>query len=528
MTCRISLLDGTDHTIKVEKRDKGQVLFEQVCSHLNLLERDYFGLVYCDTEGQKNWLDPNKELKKQIQGGQWSFSFRVKFYPPDPAQLQEDLTRYYLCLQLRDDIVSGRLPCSFSTHAVLGALTAQAELGDHDPQELGKDYLGQLRLAPAASQTQELMDKIADLHSGHRAMSPADAELHFLDKAKKLAMYGVELHSAKDSEGVDIMLGVCASGLLIYRDKLRINRFAWPKILKVSYKRSNFYIKIRPGEVEQLESSIGFRLPNHRAAKRLWKTSVEHHTFFRLVSPEAPPKRFLPLGSKFRYSGRTQAETRQASAKIQRAAPPIKRSASSCSGTKRAPVSANNDSPMKEPTTVAAPAAAVAAETNVNGVVTTGKLIGLETPEKTESAMEAEPAAPVTKDGEEEMEMEEEAAVVQTETKTITYEAAEGEGDVEDATDTGMLMSAQTITAETNSGTTTTHITKTVKGGVSETRIEKRIVISGDTDIDHDQALAQAIREAKEQHPNMSLTKVVVHKETEVSSPSEGEGVATQ
>ncbi|MED6295448.1 hypothetical protein CHARACLAT_031978, partial [Characodon lateralis] len=124
------------------------------------------------------------------------------------------------------------------------------------------------------------------------------------------------------------MLGVCASGLLIYRDRLRINRFAWPKILKISYKRNNFYIKIRPGEFEQFESTIGFKLPNHRAAKRLWKVCVEHHTFFRLVSPEAPPKKFLSLGSKFRYSGRTQAQTRRASAQIARPAPLFERSSS--------------------------------------------------------------------------------------------------------------------------------------------------------------------------------------------------------
>ncbi|GIY21514.1 band 4.1-like protein 3 [Caerostris extrusa] len=103
-------------------------------------------------------------------------------------------------------------------------------------------------------------------------------------------MYGVDLHQAKDSEGVEIMLGVCASGLLVYRDRLRINRFAWPKILKISYKRNNFYIKIRPGEFEQFESTIGFKLPNHKAAKRLWKVCVEHHTFFRLMIPEPPPK----------------------------------------------------------------------------------------------------------------------------------------------------------------------------------------------------------------------------------------------
>ncbi|XP_008318782.2 band 4.1-like protein 1 isoform X2 [Cynoglossus semilaevis] len=159
-------------------------------------------------------------------------------------------------------------------------------------------------------------------------MTPAEAEMNFLENAKKLSMYGVDLHHAKDSEGIEIMLGVCANGLLIYRDRLRINRFAWPKILKISYKRSNFYIKIRPGEYEQFESTIGFKLPHHRAAKRLWKVCIEHHTFFRLVSPEPPPKGFLVMGSKFRYSGRTQAQTRQASQLIDRPAPHFERSTS--------------------------------------------------------------------------------------------------------------------------------------------------------------------------------------------------------
>uniref|UniRef100_A0A8C7B2B9 Erythrocyte membrane protein band 4.1 like 3 n=1 Tax=Neovison vison TaxID=452646 RepID=A0A8C7B2B9_NEOVI len=184
MQCKVILLDGSEYNCDVEKRSRGQVLFDKVCEHLNLLEKDYFGLTYRDAENQK------------------------------------------------------------------------------------------------------------------------------------------------DSEGVEIMLGVCASGLLIYRDRLRINRFAWPKVLKISYKRNNFYIKIRPGEFEQFESTIGFKLPNHRAAKRLWKVCVEHHTFFRLLLPEAPPKKFLTLGSKFRYSGRTQAQTRRASALIDRPAPYFERSSS--------------------------------------------------------------------------------------------------------------------------------------------------------------------------------------------------------
>ncbi|XP_035865672.1 band 4.1-like protein 1 isoform X2 [Phyllostomus discolor] len=343
--CRVTLLDASEYECEVEKHGRGQVLFDLVCEHLNLLEKDYFGLTFCDADSQKNWLDPSKEIKKQIRSSPWNFAFTVKFYPPDPAQLTEDITRYYLCLQLRADIITGRLPCSFVTHALLGSYAVQAELGDYDTEEHVGNYVSELRFAP--NQTRELEERIMELHKTYRGMTPGEAEIHFLENAKKLSMYGVDLHHAKDSEGIDIMLGVCANGLLIYRDRLRINRFAWPKILKISYKRSNFYIKIRPGEYEQFESTIGFKLPNHRSAKRLWKVCIEHHTFFRLVSPEPPPKGFLVMGSKFRYSGRTQAQTRQASALIDRPAPFFERSSS-----KRYTMSRSLDGEFSRPASV--------------------------------------------------------------------------------------------------------------------------------------------------------------------------------
>ncbi|XP_019519020.1 PREDICTED: band 4.1-like protein 2 isoform X2 [Hipposideros armiger] len=325
--CKVTLLDGTEYSCDLEKRAKGQVLFDEVCEHLNLLEKDYFGLLFQESPEQKNWLDPAKEIKRQLRNLPWLFIFNVKFYPPDPSQLTEDITRYFLCLQLRQDIASGRLPCSFVTHALLGSYTLQAELGDYDPEEHASHDLSDFQFAPI--QTKELEEKVVELHKTHRGLSPAQADSQFLENAKRLSMYGVDLHHAKDSEGVDIKLGVCANGLLIYKDRLRINRFAWPKILKISYKRSNFYIKVRPAELEQFESTIGFKLPNHRAAKRLWKVCVEHHTFYRLVSPEQPPKaKFLTLGSKFRYSGRTQAQTRQASTLIDRPAPHFERTSS--------------------------------------------------------------------------------------------------------------------------------------------------------------------------------------------------------
>ncbi|XP_035757144.1 protein 4.1 isoform X15 [Egretta garzetta] len=661
MYCKVVLLDDTIFECAVDKHAKGQDLLKKVCDHLNLLEEDYFGLAIWDTPTSRTWLDPAKEIKKQVHGGPWDFTFNVKFYPPDPAQLTEDITRYYLCLQLRQDIITGRLPCSFATLALLGSYTVQSELGDYDPDLHSPDYISEFKLAP--NQTKELEEKVVDLHKTYRSMTPAQADLEFLENAKKLSMYGVDLHQAKDLEGVDITLGVCSSGLLVYKDKLRINRFPWPKVLKISYKRSSFFIKIRPGEQEQYESTIGFKLPSYRAAKKLWKVCVEHHTFFRLTSTEAIPKsRFLALGSKFRYSGRTQAQTRQASALIDRPAPQFERTASkrasrSLDGAKRAtqkvefraveeekqeevvvvevpePKPADQIrekpavaviTPERSPRPTSAPAIAqshaaepVPAKPDVKDVVATFKVekeaaksdvrreeippekakpepadaskkrskrldgeniyirhsnLMLEDLDKTqeeikkhhaniselkknfmESVPEPRPSEwdkrlsthspfrtlnvngqiPTGVDGPPLVKTQtvtisdvssavkseiptKEVPIVHTETKTITYEAAQtdsGNGDL----DPGILLTAQTITSETTSSTTTTQITKTVKGGISETRIEKRIVITGDADVDHDQVLAQAIKAAKEQHPDMSVTKVVVHQETEIA-----------
>ncbi|XP_059355229.1 band 4.1-like protein 2 isoform X3 [Carassius carassius] len=788
VVCHVTLLDGSLFSCELEKRAKGQYLFFQVCEHLNLLEKDYFGLSFKDNTEQRCWLDPNKEIKRQIRNSQWQFTFSVKFYPLDPSQLTEDITRYLLCLQLRQDIALGRLPCSFVTHALLGSYTLQAELGDHDPDEHRLDYISDFQFAP--NQTKELEEKVVELQKSHRGMTPAQSDAQFLENAKKLSMYGVDLHHAKDSDGVDIMLGVCANGLLIYKDRLRINRFAWPKILKISYKRSNFYIKIRPGEAEQFESTVGFKLPNHRAAKRVWKVCVEHHTFFRLVSPEQSTKtKFLTLGSKFRYSGRTQAQTRQASSLIDRPTPYFQRTSSkrlsrsldgapvvsvsdysqaAGAGENGPPLELNSDSKspqvevVQEPDADAAtsissetafetdgagaperkdldktqedvlkhqasiselkrsfmeatpeprpsqwdkrltgspattlrmqtqgvpqetpprpetdsrdasksaevkpevngqpevvevveetvvieevikprspaPEASVPVETECAAEVKEERSLSSDSDSEEEAEYHAQPPSTsisiqqIKEEPEEEQEAEltqappsviesqpiteavepalsaeeekpaephedehtddrepmatpdegpnghalhaeapptaeeeephivngsssrveaehlpqviccleppvvktemvtisdtfaaqkteistKEVPIVHTETKTITYEAAQldGNGDGEP----GVLMTAQTITSESLCTTTTTHITKTLKGGLSETRIEKRIVITGDSDIDHDQALAQAIKEAKEQHPDMSVTRVVVHKETELA-----------
>ncbi|XP_070328687.1 band 4.1-like protein 1 isoform X16 [Odocoileus virginianus] len=565
--CRVTLLDASEYECEVEKHGRGQVLFDLVCEHLNLLEKDYFGLTFCDADSQKNWLDPSKEIKKQIRSSPWNFAFTVKFYPPDPAQLTEDITRYYLCLQLRADIITGRLPCSFVTHALLGSYAVQAELGDYDAEEHVGNYVSELRFAP--NQTRELEERIMELHKTYRGMTPGEAEIHFLENAKKLSMYGVDLHHAKDSEGIDIMLGVCANGLLIYRDRLRINRFAWPKILKISYKRSNFYIKIRPGEYEQFESTIGFKLPNHRSAKRLWKVCIEHHTFFRLVSPEPPPKGFLVMGSKFRYSGRTQAQTRQASALIDRPAPFFERSSSkrytmsrSLDGaefSRPASVSENHDAgpdgdkreedgesggrrseteegEVKTPTKIKElkfldkpEDVLLKHQASINELKRTlkepnSKLIHRDRDWERERRLPSSPASPSPKGTPEKVN-----EPVKTETMTVSSLAIRKKIEPEAVLQTrvatvdttqvdGTALGGKEFLTTTPSITTETiSTTMTVKGGFSETRIEKRIIITGDEDVDQDQALALAIKEAKLQHPDMLVTKAVVYRETDPS-----------
>merc|ERR1719220_1750235 len=295
---------------------------------MNLLEKDYFGLTYWDKKEQMRiWVQNDRKLTKQLK--EMKVWFQVRFYPPDPVHLQEDLTRYQLCLQIQQDVKSGKLPCSFVTHALLGAYLVQSELGDYDPVDhgLSPDYIRDFDFAP--NQSEDLLERIMEVHKTLKGQSPAEAELHYLDNAKKLAMYGVSLHPARDSEGVDIMLGVCSSGILVYRDRLRINRFAWPKIIKISYKRNGFYIKIRPGEFEHFESTIGFKLESHKSAKRLWKICVEHHSFFRLLSPDQKEKpKFPRFGSKFRYSGRTQHQAKKNISQAERTNPAFDRSGS--------------------------------------------------------------------------------------------------------------------------------------------------------------------------------------------------------
>ncbi|CAG0898038.1 unnamed protein product [Darwinula stevensoni] len=312
--CTVIFLDDTQKVFEIEKKSKGQVLLDKVFDYLELVEKDYFGLTFSDNGGLApecmRWLDPLKSIRKQVGGMEpCTFYLQVKFYASDPSQLQEEYTRYLVSLQLRKNILDGRLHVPPCLGALLASYIVQAELGDHSLEEHGdgSGYLHHLRLLP--DQSEDLEAKISELHRLHKGLTPADAEYRFLENVKRLELYGVDLRPARDANNLEIFLGVTSTGLVVFQNSTRINMFSWAKIIKLSFKRKYFLMTLRRELAEDFDSILVFNLLTYRSCKSLWKSCVEHHGFFRLQAlPQGGVRKRFPflLGSKFRYSGRTE------------------------------------------------------------------------------------------------------------------------------------------------------------------------------------------------------------------------------
>uniref|UniRef100_A0A8C1V853 Tyrosine-protein phosphatase n=1 Tax=Cyprinus carpio TaxID=7962 RepID=A0A8C1V853_CYPCA len=300
VVCNIFLLDNTVQPFKVNKHDQGQILLDAVFKHLELTERDYFGLHLADDSSDSpRWLDPNKPIRKQLKrGSPHHLNFRVKFFVSDPSKLQEEYTR---------------LPCPHNTAALLASYAVQSELGDYSEAENLPGYLSEFCFIP--NQPQGFEKEVTKHHQQHSGLTPAQSEFNYLNTARTLELYGVELHYARDQSNTEIFIGVMSVGIAIYKNRVRINFFPWLKIVKISFKCKQFFIQLRKEAHETRDTLLGFNMVNYRACKNLWKACVEHHTFFRLDRPVPPQKNFfahyLNLGSKFRYCGRTEAQSVQ-------------------------------------------------------------------------------------------------------------------------------------------------------------------------------------------------------------------------
>ncbi|VDD76885.1 unnamed protein product [Mesocestoides corti] len=301
--CAVIMLDGLQQTFNIDKAAYGQQLFDAVCSNLDLLETDFFGIKYLAPDNTMCWLKMDKKVAKQV-GKNWLFEFQVKFFPYNIDSIAEDLTRYFLCLQVRQNLLSGQLPCSFISYVILGSYVVQSDAGDFDPKRhQGIAYIRDHPFAPSHLQSNEMLYRIAETHRLHHGQCPEMADRNFLNNAKKLALYGVHMHKVTSSSGVEHGLGVYYGGLLLYLSRIRLQRFSWPRIIKLSYRKRHFIMIVRSMDEAQSERTYAFRCATSQRAKRLWNLCVEHHSFFRLRDYERSRKpSVLPGFSSRKYT----------------------------------------------------------------------------------------------------------------------------------------------------------------------------------------------------------------------------------
>lgn len=277
----VVLLDHSEIIFKVNKRERGQVLLDNVFEHLKCQEPKYYGLQFPqDVPDSMRWLDPSKSIRKQFKRGYpLILYYRIKYYIRDLSHMRDDYTRYQLFLQVKLDLLERRLECPEKTAALLASYSAQSELGDYHPKKHAERYLSKHRLLPI--QTEEFEEEVQCLHKMHKGMSPADAEKLYLQEANRINRYGVDIHYGKNANGEDLEVGVSIDGISLFKERSSDCKYDWSKITKISFKRKQFCIQLQKDKQQDDDTDILFYMDNYRACKRLWKNCVDCHSFHR-------------------------------------------------------------------------------------------------------------------------------------------------------------------------------------------------------------------------------------------------------
>uniref|UniRef100_A0A8D2JJY7 protein-tyrosine-phosphatase n=1 Tax=Varanus komodoensis TaxID=61221 RepID=A0A8D2JJY7_VARKO len=229
--CNVHFLDGSVQSFKVSKQDPGEVLLDLAYNHLYITEKEYFGLQYCEASADSlRWLESGKPIRKQLKG------------------------------------VS---PCSLHF----------PQLGDYNASIHLPGYLSDLCFTP--EQNTDFLTKVESLHEQHSGLKQSEAESCYINIARTLEFYGVELHSGRDLHNLDLMIGITSGGIAVYRKFICTSFYPWVNIIKISFKRKKFFIQQQQKHNESREHTVAFNMLNYRACKNLWKSCVELHTFFQ-------------------------------------------------------------------------------------------------------------------------------------------------------------------------------------------------------------------------------------------------------
>ncbi|CAG7786897.1 unnamed protein product [Allacma fusca] len=310
----IRLLDDNEVLqVDIQTHHKGQFLVDYICRQLNIAEKDYFGLRFVDSSKQRHWLNLGKSIVKQLKEIQpYIVCLRFKFYPSDPMLLKEEVSRYQLVLQMRRDILHGRLYSTLSDMATLASFILQSELGDYDPEVHLANYAGDYELV--SRQSPQLEEKAMELHQKLKGLTPSETDILFLKKAATLDTYGVDPHPVKDQQGEQVYLGINHTGISTFQGSRKSTHFKWTQITKLNYEAKMFIIHLSIAEDARTKKkeTVGFKCQTSSACKYLWRCAVEQRLFFNCGCSNEIPSAVrgggLFFGSKFRYSGRVQRE----------------------------------------------------------------------------------------------------------------------------------------------------------------------------------------------------------------------------
>ncbi|KFP85778.1 FERM domain-containing protein 5, partial [Acanthisitta chloris] len=310
---------------------KGQYLFDLLCHHLNLLEKDYFGIRFVDPDKQRHWLEFTKSVVKQMRAQPpFTMCFRVKFYPTDPAALKEEITRYLVFLQIKRDLYHGRLLCKTSDAALLAAYILQAGhcTWNMDVTHQCRAVWGCAGLreesSPSCLPWNILFSPVFPSCSGQ---TPATSELNFLRKAQTLETYGVDPHPCKDVSGNAAFLAFTPFGFVVLQGNKRVHFIKWNEVTKMKFEGKTFYLYV--SQKEEKKIVLTYFAPTPEACKHLWKCGIENQAFYKLEKSSqvrtVSSSNLFFKGSRFRYSGRVAKEVMESSAKIKREPPEIHR-----------------------------------------------------------------------------------------------------------------------------------------------------------------------------------------------------------